>query len=101
MSTPPLHFTRPLETESSRLGGACPPTPHESRIARARQLACEIEDILTSEGAGDGRGYAVRLAQAMARNLLDQLVELERVVPRPLASTAPAVAPAARAPRAC
>jgi hypothetical protein len=82
MSTPPLHYARVLDPERTSAPLA-PPAPCESRIGRARQLACEIEDILTTEGAvHDGRGYAVRLAQAMARNLIDQLVEIERAAPR-------------------
>jgi hypothetical protein len=51
-------------------------SPRDGRIARARDLACEIEALLMPCNGGDD--YAVRLAQAMTRNLIDQLAEIDR-----------------------
>jgi hypothetical protein len=75
-------------------GASIAPASTESRIARAQKLACEIENILTAEGAAhDGRGYSVRLAQAMARNLIDQLAEVERATSRPTVPPPPTSRP--------
>lgn len=44
----------------------------EARYLRARQLACEIEQLLTEE-PGDSHRYGARLASGLARSLSDAL----------------------------
>jgi hypothetical protein len=46
------------------------------RLTEARRLACEVEALLV-EAAKDPRtdAYALRIAQGLARSLIDQLVE--------------------------
>jgi hypothetical protein len=66
----------------------------ELAILRAAQLAREIDDLLrvvVSDEAPSpgGSPYAVRVAQGLARSLVDQLGELEPVSRGFLASTRP------------
>lgn len=48
--------------------------------AEATVLAEQIQELLerAAQHAGDGEAYAVRLSQALARSLADQLAELRR-----------------------
>jgi hypothetical protein len=50
----------------------------EACIARARQLAHELEDLLSASDELGADAYAIRLAEAMTRSLIDQLDELVR-----------------------
>jgi hypothetical protein len=70
MNAPHFHKLPPAQDRPAL------PVERDSRIARARELACEIEALLRPREGEDG--YAVRLAQAMTRNLIDQLTEIER-----------------------
>ena len=60
---PQIRATRPLDRDGN--------------LARARLLACEIEELLTLAAEADG-AYSIRLAQAMTCSLIDQLEEIER-----------------------
>jgi len=53
------------------------PAPLHDRLARARVLASEIEQLLDGGDNGD-HAFSLRLAKAMTRNLVDQLAEIER-----------------------
>jgi hypothetical protein len=65
-----------IEGPSVRYAG----TGLSPRLARARSLAVEIEDLLSCLTPDEIAPYAyqVRLAQGLTRSLLDQLEELER-----------------------
>jgi hypothetical protein len=60
----------PAETEATLADAT------ELRLAEARRLAHEVEALLV-EAAKDPRAdaYALRIAQGLARSLIDQLVE--------------------------
>ncbi len=65
------------------------------KLARARMLAAEIEELLvglTPDETGGG-AYPVRLAQGLTRSLIDQLEEIDRC-PRGLLDVGSRTAPA-------
>lgn len=75
MPTDRPKFIHPQPAETEPLGS---PTSDatELRLAEARRLAHEVEAILV-EAAKDpsADAYALRIAQGLARSLIDQLVE--------------------------
>jgi hypothetical protein len=61
---PTVRYARPLDRDGC--------------VARARQLAHDIEELLSASEQLGADAYAVRLAEAMTRSLIDQLDELAR-----------------------
>ena len=55
-------------------------TSSTPRLASARLLATEIEELLAGLGVEEGssRAYQLRVAQGLTRSLIDQLEELDR-----------------------
>ncbi len=64
-----------LEGPSIRYARAAEPA---ARVERARELAREVEDLLQAASEQVEDAYQIRLAQAMACSLIDQLEELLR-----------------------
>ncbi len=69
-------FLRQARMVSGFDDGLPPRPPLRDRVARARELACEIETLL--DGGDDADGFSMRFAKAMTRNLIDQLAEIDR-----------------------
>ena len=82
LNAPSIKFARP---------------PEESSFSRARELAREIEALLgaASPAELESTGYGARIAQGLARSLVDQLGELHRG-PSSSRRRVPAVGPARR-----
>jgi hypothetical protein len=65
-----------LETPTVRYARAA----SSPRLASARLLAVEIEELLAGVAVEEGssRAYQLRLVQGLTRSLIDQIEELER-----------------------